>query len=162
MVSHENMIMIISSAVADFFQARDSILSGLRMYSPCLWLSLGRHRKQTHVLVRLFLAMLLDDCLRTVQKHCSDYRFPFFLRNCSFLLPALGCQSHQRSISSWQREEHYLRHDGRSSTFRFRHWNGLGWSIHWNDWLAMGLSCRRYHQFLHVHSRCMAIASYPI
>jgi hypothetical protein len=158
MVRPGKMIKTIFRAVADYFQARDGILSSLRMYSSCLWLGLGRHRKQTHVLVRLFLAMPLDNCLRTVQEHCSNHRFSLVLRYRSFLLSALGCQSHQRSVSSWQREKHYFRYDGWSSTFRFWHWHGLGWSLHRNDRLAVGLPCRRYHQLLHVHSRCMAIA----
>jgi hypothetical protein len=160
MVRAENMIRTIFRAVADIFQARDSILSGLRLYPSCLWLGLGRHRKQTHVLIRLFPTMSLNNRLRTVQKHCPDHRFSLLLRHCSFLLSALGCQSHQRSISSWQREKHHLRYDGRSSTFWFRHWHGLGWSFYWHDWLAMGLPCRCYHQLLHVHPCCMAIASH--
>jgi hypothetical protein len=162
MVRLEKMIRTIFRAVADFFQARDSILSGLRLYSSCLWLGLGRHRKQTHVLIRLFPTMLLHNRLRTVQKHSSDYRFPLFLGYCSFLLSAFSCQSHQRSISSWQRKKHHFCYDGRSSTLRIWHWHGLGWCLHWNDRLAVGLPCRRYHQLPHVHSCCMATTSYPL
>lgn len=147
--------------VADILQACDSLFPSLRMHPSCLRFRVGRHRKQTYVLIRLFSTMLHDNCLRTVEKHRSDHRFPLFLRHRSFLLSTIGRQPHQRSIPSWQRKKHHFRYDGRSSTFWLRHWHGLGWCLHGNDRLAVGFPRRSYYQFLHVRPCCLAVASYP-
>jgi len=102
--------------------------------------------------------MLHDNRLWSVEEHGPDHRLPLLFWYCSLFLLALGCQSHQRGVPARQGEKYHFRHDGRSSTIRLWYRYGSRRCLYRNHWLAVGLPCRRHHQFLHVHPGCMAIA----
>lgn len=94
MVSFSSHVLQAKVAVADFLKACHSIFSGLRMYSPGVWLGFGRYWKQTNVLVWLFSSMFYDTRLWSFEKYRTDYRLSLILGYRSFLLLAVGCKSH--------------------------------------------------------------------